>query len=102
MIHSRSENEEEILRFVAAWDEPAPIVLVPTTYHGLRDSDMRRTGKVRMVIYANHGLRAAIAAVKRVFRQILDDGTTCAAEEWIAPLQEVFELQEWHRGGAGE
>jgi hypothetical protein len=46
-----------------------------------------------MVIYANHGLRASIWAMKQVFRQILADGTTHQAETWISPLDEVFELQ---------
>jgi phosphoenolpyruvate phosphomutase len=93
VIHSRSDLPDEVLAFAAAWDRPAPLVLIPTTYHSITEAQMRAAGTIRMAIYANHGLRAAIAAMKRVFRQILDDGTSHAAEPWLATLDEVFALQ---------
>ena len=93
LIHSRSRSADEILQFVGAWDHAAPLVLVPTTYYSLDVPAIKRTGKVRIVIYANQGMRAEIAALKRVFRQILDDGSSQQAEPWIAGLDEVFALQ---------
>lgn len=93
LIHSRSPSPAEVLHFVQKWDCPTPLVVVPTTYHSLRDRDLVDAGKVRLVIYANHGLRAAIWAMKQVFRQVLAEGTTHEAERWISPLEEVFELQ---------
>jgi phosphoenolpyruvate phosphomutase len=93
LIHSRSSDGGEILRFIDQWDRATPLVVVPTTYHVVTDAELQRTGKVKMVIYANHGIRAAIAATRRVFRQILEDGTTHEAEEWIARLDDLFELQ---------
>jgi phosphoenolpyruvate phosphomutase len=93
LIHSRSQTPAEIMEFVAAWDGSLPLVLVPTTYHSLTAREMARSGKVKMVIYANHGLRAAIAAMRRVFAQILADGTAHHAEEWIPGLADVFALQ---------
>jgi phosphoenolpyruvate phosphomutase len=93
LIHSRSPAPDEVLDFVAAWDRPTPLVVVPTTYHSLGDRDLRASGKVRLVIYANHGLRASIRAMQQVFRQILQEGTTHQAEQWISSLEEVFELQ---------
>lgn len=93
VIHSRSPEPDQILEFIAAWDRSTPLVLIPTTYHALTVAQMMATGKVGMVIYANHGLRAAIAAMKRVFRQILDEGTAHGAESWIAGLPEAFDLQ---------
>ncbi len=99
VIHSRSALPDEVLAFVAAWDQPTPLVLIPTTYHTLTETHMRAAGKIRMAIYANHGLRAAISAMKRVFRQILDEGTSHQAETWIAGLDEVFALQALPAGG---
>lgn len=101
LIHSRSPNPDEILKFVAAWDHPTPLVLVPTTYCALDVVAIERTSRVRMVIYANQGLRAAVAAMKRVFRQILDDGSSLQAEPWIAGLQELFSLQRLSPAGDG-
>jgi phosphoenolpyruvate phosphomutase len=94
VIHSRSPQADEILAFVADWDRPTPLILIPTTYHAITGRQMQATGKVRLVIYANHGLRAAVAAMQRVFRQILDDDTSHDAENWIAPLDELFALQQ--------
>jgi phosphoenolpyruvate phosphomutase len=93
VIHSRSALPDEVLAFAAAWDQPTPLVLIPTTYHTLTETQMYATGKIRMTIYANHGMRAAIASMKRVFRQILTEGTSHQAETWIAGLDEVFALQ---------
>ena len=100
VVHSRSPAPDEVLEFVAAWDQPTPLVLIPTTYPALTSAQMQATGKIRMVIYANHGLRAAIAGMKRAFRQILDDGTSRGAESWIATLEEAFALQESPRKGS--
>jgi phosphoenolpyruvate phosphomutase len=101
VIHSRSLLPDEVLAFVEAWDRPTPLVLIPTTYHTITESHMLSTGKVRMAVYANHGLRAAIAGMKRVFRQILAEGTAHHAEDWIARLDEVFALQVLPGGGNG-
>jgi phosphoenolpyruvate phosphomutase len=93
VIHSRSTEPDEILRFLAAWDGATPIVLIPTTYPQLTISQMRSTGQVRMAIYANHGLRAAISAMKRAFRQIIAEESSQGVETWIANLDEAFALQ---------
>jgi phosphoenolpyruvate phosphomutase len=93
VVHSRSQRPDEVLEFVECWDRKTPLVVIPTTYPSLSVQQMHAIGKIRMAIYANHGLRAAIAGMKRVFRQILADGTSVDAETWIASLGEVFELQ---------
>jgi phosphoenolpyruvate phosphomutase len=93
LIHSKSKTPDEVLAFVDAWDDPAPLVLIPTTYHVVTAKELLRTGKVRMVIYANQGMRAAIRAVKTLLATILDDGTTHHVEGRIATLAEVFEIQ---------
>jgi phosphoenolpyruvate phosphomutase len=94
VVHSRSPSPAEVLEFVAAWDRPVPLVLIPTTYHSLTTRQMLAAGKIRLAIYANHGLRAALAGMRRVFRQILAEGTSHNAETWIATLDEAFELQK--------
>jgi phosphoenolpyruvate phosphomutase len=98
VVHSRSPQPDEVLDFVERWDRPTPLVVIPTTYHSLTVAQMQATGKIRMAIYANHGLRAAIAGMKRVFRQILSEGTSHGVETWIAGLDVAFELQAMSEG----
>ena len=50
-----------MLAFVAAWQGRAPLVLVPTAYPQLRERDIQALGKVGLVIYGNHAIRAAWA-----------------------------------------
>ena len=46
-----------------------------------------------MVIYANHGLRAAIKAINEVFSEINRAGRLDTINNKIVPMNEVFELQ---------
>jgi phosphoenolpyruvate phosphomutase len=93
LIHSKSDTPDEVLAFVDAWDDPTPLVLIPTTYHVVTADELLRSGKVRMVIYANQGMRAVIRAMKTLLASILEDGTTHHVEGRIATLAEVFEIQ---------
>ena len=93
VIHSRKPDPEEVLGFIAAWEGLAPLVLIPSTYPQLTVGMAARTRKVGMMIYANHGLRATLAATNRVFQEILGNGGSQPSESWIAPLDEVFLLQ---------
>ena len=103
LIHSKSRTPDEVLAFIDAWDDPAPIILVPTTYHIVTVADLLRTEKVRMVIYANQAMRAAIGAVKKLLQSIRNDGTTSRVEDGIATLGEVFELQaDFRKAGNGK
>jgi phosphoenolpyruvate phosphomutase len=94
LIHSRSVAPDEVFAFVDAWDHPTPLILIPTTYHAVTAEELLLTGKVRMVIYANQGMRAAVQAMKSLCESILDDGTTHHVEGSLATLAEVFEIQD--------
>lgn len=93
LVHSRAISPDEILGFVEAWNSPVPLVLVPTTYFSLSEHQIQETGKVKMVIYANQGIRAAMTAMRKAFEQILKDGTGSEVHKWIAPLDDLFEIQ---------
>lgn len=95
LVHSKSSTPDEVMQFVADWDSPLPLAIVPTTYHRLNVLDLAAHRNVRMVIYANQGLRAALVAMRRVYEQIINEGTSHGAEKWIAPLAEVFALQKF-------
>ena len=97
LIHSKSRGPEEVEEFLARWGHRLPVAVVPTTYYDWTVRDAQDCG-VRLVIHANHGLRAGITAVARTFETILADGSSRRVESEIAGLKEVFDLQrmdEW-------
>ncbi|NED05616.1 phosphoenolpyruvate phosphomutase, partial [Streptomyces sp. SID6648] len=65
---------------------------MPTTYHTITATELAEAG-AKLVIYANHGLRAGITAVTDTFASILRDDRTTGVESSIAPLATVFDLQ---------
>ena len=77
------------------WDRPVPLGLIPTTYPDLndryRDQELLACG-IRLLIYANQGMRAAAQAQSHAFRVILDSGSASALEPKIAPLGQVVSL----------
>jgi phosphoenolpyruvate phosphomutase len=90
-IHSKSKTPDDIIRFVKAWDNKTPVILCPTTYYTLTEDKMKELG-IKMVIYANHGIRASIKAVNDILGEIHDHGITNLGNR-ITDLKEVFELQ---------
>ncbi len=93
VIHSRQSDPTEIMSFIDHWESAKPLVLIPSTFPQLTASQAAATGKVRMMIYANQGLRASLSAMQRVYREILRENSTLRSERWIAPLDDVFQLQ---------
>lgn len=94
LVHSKQRTAGEVLEFVAAWDGSVPIVLVPTAYPSLTEAAMKATGRIGLVIYGNHAIRAAVTAMRQVFRQIGQDGGIAAADAGIVPVEEIFRLQD--------
>jgi phosphoenolpyruvate phosphomutase len=92
LIHAKGESPQPILDFIASWSSRVPVVVVPTTYHRITGHQLQEAG-ARMVIYANHGLRAGTKAVMDVFTEILRTDSTTSSEPNIAPLSTIFELQ---------
>lgn len=93
LIHSSSSSPDEIVNFCKKWDRPTPLVLVPTNYPTLTESEIRKLGNVRMVIYANHLLRASIRAQEEILEEIKKAGGIHTIDGRIAPVKHVFDLQ---------
>jgi phosphoenolpyruvate phosphomutase len=93
LVHSKQTDPGEIEAFVDAWGGLIPLVLVPTSYPRLDTSRIAALGKVAIVIYGNHAIRAAVTAMQQVFARILAEGGTAGVEEEIAPVEEIFRLQ---------
>ncbi|HSS66342.1 MAG TPA: phosphonopyruvate hydrolase [Gammaproteobacteria bacterium] len=93
LIHSKSRTPDEIVEFCRGWSGRAPVVIVPTAYPQLTDSDIVALKKVKMVIYGNHGIRAAVTAMADVFARIRADGGIHKVDAGIVPVTRIFELQ---------
>jgi phosphonopyruvate hydrolase len=93
LIHSKSRTPDEIESFVRAWDGRVPVVIVPTAYPEMNAERIGKLGKIRMVIYGNHAIRAAVTAMKDVFAEIRRDGGIHNADKRIVPVEEIFRLQ---------
>ncbi|MCO6416945.1 phosphonopyruvate hydrolase [Siccirubricoccus sp. KC 17139] len=94
LIHSKQKTPEEVLAFCRAWPGQVPLVLVPTSYPQLSFAEVAALGKVGLIICGNHAIRAAVGAMRRVFRRILEDGGIGTVEAEIASVAEVFALQD--------
>ncbi len=93
LVHSRSTSPAEIETFISGWHGAAPLVIVPTAYPELDAARIRALGKVRVVIYGNHAIRASVAAMQATFAQILREQGAAGASRSIASVEEIFRLQ---------
>ena len=94
LIHSKSKTPDEIVEFINAWEHATPLVIVPTAYPQLTERDITSLRKVRMVIYGNHGIRAAVTGMEQVFKQIRSDGGIQNVDKTIVPVTHIFDLQD--------
>jgi phosphoenolpyruvate phosphomutase len=93
LIHSKQTTPDEIVRFAQAWTGRVPLVLVPTAYPQLRESDIQALGKVGLVIYGNHAIRAAVGAMRDVFARIRQDGGIYGVDAGLPTVKEIIALQ---------
>lgn len=94
LIHSRKDVADEILSFACAWKNRRPIIIVPTKYHQTPVSAYRSAG-ISTVIWANHNMRAAVAAMSRVCDQIRREESIAGVETSIASLNKIFGLLKY-------
>jgi phosphoenolpyruvate phosphomutase len=93
-IHSRKATADEIVEFARRWEGRLPLVISPTTYATTRTEVFRRSG-ISIVIWANHSMRAAVAAMRQVCREIHAVQSVDATQQPLASLAEVFELMRY-------
>jgi len=91
LIHSKQKTPDEIIEFVKAWNNYRPVIIVPTSYSCFTEEQMKELG-IKMVIYANQGLRAAVRSINEILDHIKNHGLG-GIDDKIAPMAEIFELQ---------
>lgn len=94
MIHSRRKQPDEVYEFARIFrdDFPnIPLVCVPTSYNQITEEELALHG-FNVVIYANHLMRAAYPAMKRVAIEILRNGRSAEVDNQLISINEVLEL----------
>ena len=92
LIHSALSVPDEILAFKQEWGNRGPVVIVPTKYYATPTEVFRQHG-ISMVIWANHMLRTAVAAMQKTARTLKEQEHLLSIEDKVAPVSEIFRLQ---------
>ncbi len=92
LIHSKLSRPDEVLAFAKEWGERSPLVIVPTKYYSTPTDAFRKAG-IDLVIWANHMIRASVAAMEKRSRQIFQSESLLDVEDKIASVSHIFELQ---------
>lgn len=94
LIHSKSNNPKEIFSFSKIFKKSKyykPLVSVPSTYSKTTEKELIKNG-FKIVIYANHMLRAAYPAMKNAAETILKNQRSFELENKISSVKEVINL----------
>lgn len=93
MIHSRSDEPDEVLSFCDRFRKShgTALMVAPTSYAAVYEKELQARG-VNVVIYANHLLRAAYPAMVRAARSILEHGRCREADDFCMSIDEVLNL----------
>ena len=93
LIHSALDNPREVLAFKREWGNRSPVVIVPTKYYRTPTRVFREAG-FSVVIWANHLMRSSLAAMQETARELFARQSLAEIEPRVAPLTEVFRLQD--------
>ena len=94
LIHSKEKNPKEIFSFSKIFRKNKfykPLVSVPSTYSKTTESMLIKNG-FKIVIYANHMLRAAYPAMQNAAKSILKNQRSFELESKISSVKEVINL----------
>jgi phosphoenolpyruvate phosphomutase len=101
LIHSKLSKPDEIVTFAKEWARRSPLVIVPTRYYSTPTEVFRQAG-ISTVIWANHLVRSAVSAMQSVAKEIFESQTLVNVEDRIAPVNEIFRLQDADEYSAAE
>ena len=91
LVHSKRRDATEIAGFMQRWDGRCPIVVVPTMYYATPTDTLRAAG-ISTVIWANHLVRASIAAMRETARRIAQTESLMEVEDRITSVRDIFRL----------
>ena len=94
LIHSKKSDPQEIINFARVFRKSKfykPMVAVPSTYSKVYEKQLINEG-FKVIIYANHLLRASYAAMLKVAKKILSNKRSFEAEKNITPIKDIISL----------
>lgn len=91
LVHSKAPTAVEVTAFARKWNRSTPLICVPTTYGQTSVAELHRTG-YSGIIFANHGLRAAVLAMQGVLGTLRKTGQGTAVDPMIVSIAEVNRL----------
>ena len=92
LVQSSDRTGAEVTEFARRWALRAPLAVVPTAFPEMQLNELAESG-VRLVIYANHALRAAVRAMDTVLSEIAMSDSSACVEDRLGSMKEVFALQ---------
>ncbi len=92
LIHSKLSRPDQVLAFAKEWANRSPLVIVPTKYYST-PTDVFHKAEISLVIWANHLIRAAVASMQAIAKEVQTRQTVLNIEDDIAPVKEIFRLQ---------
>ncbi|MCU0787620.1 MAG: isocitrate lyase/PEP mutase family protein [Verrucomicrobia bacterium] len=90
-IQSLDATGKEVLTFGRKWGCRTPVFIAPTRLPQIGKKEFITAG-ISHTIFANHGLRAAHAAMDGTFRMLAEGECSLAVEPGITPVAEVARL----------
>jgi phosphoenolpyruvate phosphomutase len=94
LIHSKEKYPNQIFSFSKNFSKSKffkPLIAVPSTYSRTYEHELINNG-FKVVIYANHFLRAIYPAILNVAKMILKNQRSFEAEKKISSINEVINL----------
>ena len=94
LIHSKEKNPSQIFKFAKQFKKTnffKPLIAVPSTYSKTTEKELVKNG-FKIVIYANHLLRAAHPAMEKVAKSILVNQRSFESEKQISSINKIIEL----------
>ena len=87
-------NSKEIFSFAKIFKKTKqykPLVSVPSTYSKTSEKDLIKNG-FKIVIYANHMLRASYPAMQNVAKNILKYKRSYESDKFLLSIKEILNL----------
>jgi phosphoenolpyruvate phosphomutase len=94
VIHSKEKNPKEIFQFARLFKKSKfykPMIAVPSTYSKTYEKELIKHD-FKIVIYANHLLRASYKAMHETAKNILINQRAFEIEKNITPINEIISL----------
>ena len=92
LIHSKQKNPDEIFKFSKEFKKSEyvkPLIAVPSSYSKTHEKDLIKHG-FKIVIYANHLLRASYLSMNNILKSILKNKRSYEGEKYISSISEIL------------